>query len=112
MVFGQLLTQHDVLKESKGAVKEIFVHGHAATKGSCAERPGAKHHLVNVVGYQVSHGRDQLGRILVVRVKHNDDVAAKLQGLFIAALLIAAISPVLIMLDNMGYTKLFSDGNG
>src|ERR1700722_13552402 len=78
-------------------------------KGSFAEGTRSQDYLVNIIGNEPGHGRNELGGILVVGMQHDDDIRPQFQRLVIATLLVAAIAAVMVMFDDMGDSELMAD---
>ena len=79
MVFRELVAEEDVFHQGQEAVGDILVERHPPLQRADPEDPGGEHRVEFAVGDHGGHGRDQLGRVLVVRVEHDDDVRAELQ---------------------------------
>ena len=101
VVFAELLPHQDVLREGEHTVGHVLVQGHAALQRAAAQDARAEDHGVYALADYRNHGRDELRGVLVVGVQHHHDVPAQLQGLVVAALLVAAIAAVLPMHHNV-----------
>lgn len=97
VVLAELLAHQDVLGEGEQPVGDVLVQGHAALERAAAEDARAEDHGVYAIADHRHHGRDELGGVLVVGVQHHHDVGAQLQGLVVAAFLVAAVAGVLFM---------------
>ena len=60
-----------------------------------------KHDVIYIVGDHAGHRRDQQRRVLVIGMKHDDDVGAGGQSLAIAGLLVASVAVVAVVLEDI-----------
>ena len=56
-----------------------------------------QHARMHAVGDDRGHRRNQLGRVLIIRVDHDDDVRARFEREAITGLLVAAVAGVFLM---------------
>jgi hypothetical protein len=83
------------------AVADVLVLGHAALERLAAQNARAEHDVVKAGFQDVRHGRHQLGRVLVVGVKHDDDIGASFERGLVAGFLVAAVAAVFGVNDGL-----------
>src|SRR4030042_4521498 len=97
MVFSEIHVESRVLQGGQKDVPQVLPFGHAALKGLSAQHPRSKDGVTLVVKQR----RDELGDdgrvILMVGMDHDHDIAAELERLAVAGLLVAAIPLVFLM---------------
>ena len=94
VVLRELRLAEQVLDRGQGAVRDVFVERHAASASAPAQDARAEDDVEGPVGDQADHGRDELRRILVVRVEHHGHVRAEPERLGVAGLLVASVSAI------------------
>jgi hypothetical protein len=73
------------------------VKKHPSTERSRAQNPRSEYEVIFPKGNHARHGSDQPGRILIIRVQHDDDVRAPAQGFAIAGFLVTPVPKVLMV---------------
>jgi len=111
VVFGELDAEEEIFKRGEQAVGDVFVERHAAAKGGASDDAGAEDNIVNAVGDHAGHGGDEQGRVLVIGVKHDDDVGAGGEGLAITGLLVPSVAVIAVM-DEMLDAEFLRDFDG
>jgi hypothetical protein len=98
--------------EGEGAVRHVFPPGHAAAQRLTAEDARAEHAGIEAACNHRRHRGDELGRVLVVGVDHDDHVGILLKRDAVAVLLVRAVAAVrgVYMHDHAG--QLARDGHG
>jgi len=97
VVFGEFGAEHQVLGQGQEPVGHIFPERHTPAAGVAAEDARAEHAVVETVADHGNHGRNQLGRVLVVRMYHDDDVGTQFERRLVTGLLVAAIADVALV---------------
>jgi len=111
MVFRQFLVHQHILRERQETVGDVFVNRHAAGERAFAQDPRADDHGIDFIGDQVTHRMDQFGRVLVIGMQHDDNVGAKLERFVVARFLIAAVTEVVVVLDDVADADFARDGD-
>src|SRR5580698_6408533 len=68
VILRHLLPNQDVLDKREGAVRNVLIERHSSLERASPENSRSQHTVVLAVGNHRGHGRNQLGRVLVVRV--------------------------------------------
>ena len=94
MVLGKLGAEEKILHERKEPIRDIFPLRHSAPQRAAAENPRCKHTWIKAARDQRSHRRNELRRVLIVRMNHDDDVCSGSKRETVTGLLIRAIAAV------------------
>src|SRR2546422_2175130 len=101
VVLGELVPEQGVLHRREDAVRGVLPDRHPAGDRAFAKDAGSEHDVEMAAGDHRRHRRQEPGRILVVRMQHDDDVGPAPERLRVAGLLVAPVSPVLPVLDDV-----------
>src|ERR1700728_2174006 len=101
MVLGEFHSQKKILERGKEPVRNVFVNGHAAAQGPAPNDARTQHDVIYIVGDHARHRRNQQRRVLVIGMKHDDDVGAGGQSFAIAGLLVASVAVVAVVLEDI-----------
>src|SRR3989338_3238395 len=109
MIFRKFLSDQYVLKMGQEPVENVLVEWHAASQRSAPEYRRAEHSGVHIARNDARHRGDELGRVLIIGMQHDDDVGSELERLVVAGLLIGAIPAILRVADDMSYPEFACD---
>ncbi len=101
--FGKVQTERTVLKERKDLVADELIERHAALQRAAEVLHHARaEYGIGLPGHQrVVHVGENLRRILAVTVEQDHDIEALVHEVLVAENLIAAIAPVLLVLEDL-----------
>lgn len=107
MEIAQRLTEDEILEERAHAVDEVLPTRHPAIKRFPARADTvAEHNIADAEVDELSHDRADASVVLVIRVKHDDDIGIGLERCGIARLLIAAVAAIRWMRDDAQAERL------
>ena len=112
VVFGKFRADHEVFRESEKAVGDEFPPRHAAEQRVATKNATAEHARMQVVGDHRGHRRNELWRVLIIGVHHDDDVGASFEREAVTGLLIAAVAGVFLVDVNFHAEELRCDFHG
>jgi hypothetical protein len=100
VVLGQAEAEDGVLERRQEAVADELPARHSARE-RIAQEAAAEHEVDFAAQDRLDEGRDPGRVVLVVGMKHDHDVGARLERSVIAGLLVAAVAAVLAMDDHL-----------
>lgn len=112
VIFREFLIDQNVLSKRQATVENVLVHGHSSTQRAFAENAGTEYHREHIIGNEVRHGMNELRRVLVIGMQHDDNVRTDFQRFVVARFLVAAVSLVLLVADDVVNAQLLPYLNG
>lgn len=112
MVFREFIIDQYILEQREEAVCPIFVDRHASAQGAFSQDPASQHHGVEIIADDIDHAGDEEWRVLVIRMQHDDNIRVDFKGLLVQRFLIAPISFVLFVADDMVDAEVTGFFNG
>ena len=112
MVLRELLPEEEVLYACEESVGDVLVARHTPFKAVAAEDAGGDDHIVYPRGHHEGHGGEELRGVLVVGVKHDDDVRLEREGCIVAGFLVCAVAEILLVEVEVLDVALFGNGHG
>ena len=94
MELGEFGSQQRVLDQRQNAVGDVAPARHAALERVAAEDPRPQHAGIQPRPDHRRHGRDQLGRVLIVGMHHDHDVRGFVEREPVRGLLVRAVAAV------------------
>jgi hypothetical protein len=101
VVFAELCPGEEVLRRRERTIGNVLIERHAADQSAARKNARAENHVEVADRHQRRHGGQQLGRILVVGVQHDDDIGVRFERRAITGLLIPSVPAVLVVHDEV-----------
>ncbi len=111
VVFGEFLSEQDVLDQRQNPIRHIFIDRHSACNRILCQDSRRQAHIIHAGGDHRGHGRHEFGLILVIGMQHHHNIRPARQRDVVTTFLIRAISLVRLVADAMN-AELLSQGEG